>query len=165
MDHSEYREEIPHGDHPLSYDHAEPGYRQIAVIMGITIVMLIFVGIAVQMYYEVVTEREVQAQVLTQENWQLRDLRNQEERELSQYSLVGEQKTAVRIPIQEAMRLVAQDAAANRPGYPTNPYPVKTEEQLTTSPAVSQAGAAAALSSQSDGATSSPNAQQPVPQH
>ena len=77
MDHSQYREEIPHGDHPLSYDHSEPGYRMIAIYMSVTVVLLIFIGIAVQGYYELTYTQDEYKRVLSQENWALRDLRQQ----------------------------------------------------------------------------------------
>ena len=165
--HSEYREEIvPHGDHPLSYDHAEPRYKSVAAIMGVTVILLIVVGIGIQAYYELVYTHEEYNRVISQENWALRDLRNKEQWELTHYGYIDKAKGTVRIPIDRAMRLVADDAANNKLPYPTNSYPVKTPEQLTaSSPVVSQAGAAAADATQNTGQTSSPNVQPPAPQH
>ena len=92
MDHSQYREEIPHGDHPLSYDHSEPGYRMIAIYMSVTVVLLIFIGIAVQGYYELTYTQDEYNRVLSQENWALRDLHNKERWELTHYGYIDKSK-------------------------------------------------------------------------
>ena len=68
--------------------------------------------------------------MLSQENWALRDLHKKEQWELTHYGYVDKSKGTVRIPIEQAMKLVAQDAAANAPKYPTTAYPVKTPEEL-----------------------------------
>ena len=164
MDHSQYREEIAHGDHPHSYDHSEPHARSIVVYMAATVVLLALVGIAVQAYYELIYSQGEYEQVLSQENWQLRDLRNKEQWELTHYAYVDKNKGTVRVPIDQAMQAVVKDAAANTPKYPTNSYRVKTAAELAAggSPAVSPAGAAAANAAQDVGATSSPNVQPPV---
>ena len=165
MEHSEYREEIPHGDHPASYDHAEPRYKSIGIIMGVTVILLIVVGIGIQAYYEITYTSEEYRRVLSQENWNLRDLRNKEEWELTRYGYVDQNKGTVRIPIDQAIEMVARDAAENRPQYPTNSYPVKTPEQLAAAvPPVSQAGAAAANAGQNEGVKSNPDVQPPAPQ-
>lgn len=166
MDHSQYREEIPHGDHPLSYDHSEPGYRMIAIYMSVTVVLLIFIGIAVQGYYELTYTQDEYNRVLSQENWALRDLHNKERWELTHYGYIDKSKGTVRIPIEEAMKLVAQDAAANAPKYPTTAYRVKTPEELAAGGGpVSQPGAAAVKAAQDSGSQSSPNVQPPAAAH
>lgn len=167
MEHSEYREEIPHGDHPLSYDHAEPKYRSIAAFMAVTVVLLIVVGVGIQVYYELTYNNLEYDVVLSQPNWNLRDLRNTEQWELTHYGYVDKNKGVVRIPIDQAMKLVEQDAASGKLPYPTNSYAVKTPEQLAAAAAsaVSQAGAAAANAAQNQGQTSSPNVQPPAPKH
>jgi hypothetical protein len=124
------------------------------------------IGIVIQVYYEQTFTRDTYERVLSQPSWQLRDLHNLEDWELSRYSYIERDKGTVRIPIGEAMRLTAQDAAANQPKYPTASYRVKTPEELAAAaPAVSQTGAAAANADQNQGATSSPNAQPPAAQN
>jgi len=165
MDHSEYREEILHGDHPQSYDHSDPHARSIALYMFATVVGLALVGIAVQAYYELIESKEVYEQVLSQDNWQLMDLRNKEQWELTHYGYVDKNKGLVRVPIEQAMQAVAQDAAENKPKYPTNSYRVKTAAELAAAgapPAAGAAGAAAGSSPAPGG--SNPNVQQtPAP--
>ena len=68
------------------------------------------------------------------------------------------------------MRLTVRQAQSGQLPYPTNPYPVKKEEQIgNLVPPVSPAGAAAVEQRQNEGITSSPNAferpQQASPQH
>jgi len=162
MDHSEYREEIAHGDHPLSYDRSEPRANAIGISMAVTTVLLIVVGIAVQQYYERVYLEHEYNVVLAPDNWALQNLRDKETWELTHYGYFEKEKGTVRIPIEDAMKLVARDAAANAPRYPSTPYRVKTaaELQAAGAPAVAPAGAAAANAAQNTGAnSSSPNVQ------
>jgi len=164
-EHSEYREELG-GEHPHSYDHSEPHYSLIAILGGITVILLIFVGIGIQFYYESTQESAVYERVLSQPSWQLQDLRNKEQWEQTHYSYWDKAKGTVRIPIDQAMKTVVQEMAEGRTKYPTNAYAVKTAAELAAAgPAVSQPGAAAAQAAQDSGVKSSPNVQQPsVPQ-
>jgi len=161
-EHSEYREELP-GDHPYSYDHSEPKYSLIAILAASSFILLIFVGIGIQFYYERTESEAVYDRVLSQPSWQLQDLRNKEAWELTHYAYWDKNKGTVRIPVEQAMKLVVQEAAEGRTKYPTNPYPVKTAAQLAAaSAAVSQPGAAAAQAAEQSGVKSNPNVQQPA---
>ena len=163
MDHSEYREEILHGDHPQSYDHSEPHARSIALYMFATVIGLALVGVAVQAYYDLIESKEVYEQVLSQDNWQLQDLRNKEQWELTHYGYVDKNKGVVRVPIEQAMQAVAQDAAENKPKYPTNSYRVKTAAELAAGGAPAAAGTATPPGGTPAPGASSPNVQQPTP--
>lgn len=159
-DHGEYREELHHGEHPHSYDHTEPRYSIVWVIFIVTVVLTAGIGIVVQMYTDRTESNIVYDKVLSQESWQLRDLRNKEQWELTHYGYYDKNAGTVRMPIDQAMKLVIQEASEGRPKYPTAPYAVKTPEQLAQgTPAVSQPGAAAAQANQTQGVVSSPNVQ------
>src|SRR3954452_16106963 len=163
-EHSEYREEIG-GEHPHSYDHSEPKYSLIAILGGITVLLLIFVGIGIQFYYESTQESAVYERVLSQPSWQLQDLHNKEQWEQTHYSYWDKAKGTVRIPIAQAMKDVVQEVAEGRQKYPINAYEVKTAAQIAAAGSVSQPGAAAAQAAQDSGVKSNPNVQQPsVPQ-
>src|SRR3954452_24527871 len=99
-EHGEYREEL-HGEHPHSYDHTEPKYSLLWIILGVTVTLLIFIAIGVQFYYQRNEEATVYNRVLSQDNWQLQNLRRTEAKELGSYGFVDPQNQAsgVRIPI------------------------------------------------------------------
>ena len=160
-DHSEYREEFPAaGEHPHEYDHSEPSYSIVGILFGVTVVLLIIVAIGIQQYYERTEQGLIYQEVLAQPNWVLQDLRKKEHQELTNYSYFDKQKGTVRIPIEQAMKDVIAESAAGNTKYPTNPYKVKTPEELAAAAAqVSQPGANAAAGSQTSGITSSPNVQ------
>lgn len=164
-EHSEYREVLEQDEHPASYDRTEPSYSIVAILGVLTVVALLIIGIGVQYYFESSQQSLVYGKVLSQPNWVLQDLRRKEAWELSHYTTWDKTKGTYRIPIDQAMKLVAQDSADNRVKYPTNPYEVKSAAQLAGTPdggaAVSQPGAAAAQQTQNTGSTSSPNVQQP----
>jgi len=128
-EHSEFREELQ-GDHPHNYDHTEPHYSVVAILGGITVGLLVVVGIAIQGYYYFTEDAAVQDKVLSQPGWALRDLRAQESWELSHYDNYNKAKGTVRLPIDQAMKLVEQESAANAMKYPSTPYAVKTAAQL-----------------------------------
>ena len=60
----------------------EPG---IAIYMAVTVVFLALIGIGIQNYYDLTYENEEYTRVLSQPNWQLQDLRNKEQWELTHY--------------------------------------------------------------------------------
>ena len=146
--HGEFREEFP-DEHPHSYDHSEPKGSLLFILIGLTVVLLILIGIGIQMYYEQVREREVQSRVLAPENFQLRDLRTKEDQELHSFGYTDKNAGKVRLTIDRAMDLVAAEAKAGQAKWPTAPYAVKSAADLAVNPTgVSQPGAAAAVGSQ-----------------
>lgn len=159
-DHGEFREEFP-DEHPHSYDHTEPKGSLLFVLFGITVVLVALIGIGVQFYYDTLREKEIYERVLVPPNTQLVNLRTEESKELHSYGYADKNAGRVRLSIDRAMELVAQEAAENRSKYPTNPYAMKTAAELAqNTPAVSQPGAAAANNNANQGVTSNPNAQQ-----
>lgn len=159
-DHSEYREEFDL-EHPHEYDHSEPQYSVISILGVLTVVLLIVVGIGIQQYYDRTEESLIHNTVLTQPNWVLQDLRNKENWELTHYGQYDKTKGTMRLPIDQAMKLVAEEAASSKEKYPTAPYAVKSAAQLAAGGA--QPGAAAADATQAQGVTSSPNVQHSAP--
>ena len=147
-DHGEFREEFP-DEHPHSYDHSEPKGSLLFIFFGVTVVLLIIVGIGIQMYYEQTREREVYQRVLAPENHQLRDLRNKEDQELHSFGYTDKNAGKVRLTIDRAMDLVASEAKAGQMKWPTAPYAVKSAAEQAVNPSgVSQPGAAAAVGAQ-----------------
>jgi hypothetical protein len=99
--------------------------------------------------------------VLAPENHQLQNLRNMEDRELHSFGYTDKATGKVRLTIDRAMDLVANEAKSGQVKWPTSPYDIKTAADLAASPPVSQAGAAAAVGAQQQGVGSNPNVQQP----
>jgi len=56
-----------------------------------------------------------------------RNIRAREEQQLNQYEYIDKEKGVVRLPIDRAMALLAQEASENRVSYNTKTYPVKVE--------------------------------------
>ena len=130
MAHGNYREEIEHLDHPGAFDTSEPKSSAIFAFGAATVVLLILIAVAIHFYFTNYKEDQVYTKVLAPEGEQLKALREKENWELSNYGYIEQQKGTVRIPIERAMQLVAQEASENRSKYPTNSYRVKTPEEL-----------------------------------
>jgi hypothetical protein len=162
-DHGDFREEF-HGEHPHSYDHHEPKYKNIWLILGGTVVFMGLTGIVIQAYVNGLWERLTYTKVLSQDSIQLQELRDKEQRELTSFGVADAKTGAMRIPVEQAMKAVVAEAGS--PRYPTSPYAVKSAAELAgAAPGVSPAGAAAVNNSQNQGVTSNPNAhQQPMAQ-
>jgi len=158
-DHGQYREEFP-DEHPYSYDHQEPKGSLLFLLFGMSVALVLFIAIGVQFYYDRYREQQVYESVLAPESNQLRDLRAKEDQELHSYGYADKPAGKVRLPIERAMELVAQEARENRVKWPTAAYAVKTAAELAAgAPAVSQPGAAAANDAMNQGAGSSPAVQ------
>jgi hypothetical protein len=160
-EHGQFREEFP-DEHPSTYDHTEPKGSLLFILFGLTVIIIALISIAINQYYEGIREREIYTRVLAPENDQLRNLRNTEDRELHSFGYADKTAGKVRLTIDRAMDLVAQDAKSGQVKWPTAPYQVKTAADLALNPAgVSQPGAAAAVGAQQQGTGSNPNVQQP----
>jgi hypothetical protein len=127
MAHGEHREEILIDDHPHAYDQSEPKAGFIAAFGIATVITLVITVLGIQFYFEQSKEHEVYQQVLKPEGEDLRNLRAKEDQQLNGYSYADKQKGVVRIPIERAMSLYVQEAAAGKFAYPTNNAPIKTE--------------------------------------
>lgn len=140
-DHGDFREEFQ-GEHPHSYDHHEPKYLNIWLILGGTVVFLGLSGIAIQAYVYEIWERLTYDKVLSQDSVQLMELRKKEMQELTSFGVADANTGAMRVPVDQAVKAVISEAGS--PKYPTAPYKVKTPEELAGNvPPVSQPGAAA----------------------
>ena len=164
-EHGEYREEL-HGEHPHSYDHTEPKYSLLWIIGGMIVGLVIAVGIGVQFYYERTAEATVYRRVLSQDSWQLQDLRRKESRSCPVTAMWIRRRDRFGSRLTRPCGWWCRKRRRTARNIPTNSYPVKTDAQLAVNPTgVSPAGAAAAAGAQTSGVTSSPNVQQPsVPQ-
>ncbi len=129
-DHGEQREVFHEGDHPHEYEHRDANAKLLLLAGAAGVVLLLLSVAAVQLYYDWYKEGEIYQKVLAPPGEQLRDLRAREDAELGSFRYLDRQKGIVRIPIERAMELYAEEAAERKFRYPTNPMPVKTPEQL-----------------------------------
>ena len=143
MEHGDPREEI-HVDHPHSFDQTDPRAGFIAVFGIGTILTLAATGLAIQFYWSESREKLVYEQVLAPAGEQLKEQRAREDRDLGSYGYVDRNTNKVRVPIQRAMDLIVQEAAAGKHSWPTTPYRGKTAEELAAGGAAAPAGAPAA---------------------
>jgi len=141
--HDEHREEIIIEDEH-GYDTTEPKASAIAIFGILTMVLLLIVVFGIQFYFDTSKEHQVYTTVLAPEAQQLQDLRAKEDQQLTSYGYIDKQKGSVRIPIDRAMTLVAQEAAQGKFNYPTQNQVVKKPEAAPAPGAPAPAGAAPA---------------------
>jgi hypothetical protein len=160
-DHDEFREVIELDDeHPHSYDRTDPAGKFIFAVGAGIVAFVIASGIAITFYFDRVQEEQIYTRVLAPENNALKDLRTKEDQELHSFGYIDRPTGKVRLTIDRAMQLIAQDAKNGQPKYPTAPYRMRTKEEL----AAAAAGAAAAPAEGSAPAGQQPaNGQQPAP--
>lgn len=154
-DHGNYREELHLDDHPHAFDRREPNYWFVG---GFALAAVVLFGVtmaAIQLYYYIMRDQMVYERVLAPESQELKAIRTREDSILHSYKVVDQTKGTVRIPIERAMELTIQEAAAGRTAYNTNPYAIKTPQQQ---------GAPAAGASANTGAPGpAPSEKKPAP--
>ncbi len=119
----------PHAAGHQGYDRQDPNVRLIGLLAVATILFLIAVIFGLQFHYDSLHEQQVFVKVLEPESEQLQNLRAREDEELHSYKYLDRDKGIVRLPIERAMELLAQEYAAGKLKYPAAPYPVKPDEQ------------------------------------
>lgn len=123
------------------YQPGEPKTWLIAVWGAGSIVMLALLVLGIQFYFDRVQEQQVYQKQLEPVSNDLLSLRAREDAQLHAYAYIDRNRGIVRIPIERAMELLAQEAAAGKFFYPTKPAPVVRDQQgggnasLASSPA------------------------------
>ena len=140
-----YEHPIVHHDPAEGFDKSEPHAGAIAAFGVVSVIMLVLLIFAVQGYFDKVYQQAVFEKVLSAPSEQLRDLRNRDAWNLTHYMYGDLSKTSgrVRIPIDRALELYAQEAAAGKLFYPAKATAPKkddymqplTAEQLNAPPA------------------------------
>lgn len=128
------------------YDRSElaPG-AIIAFAVG-SVVLLVLTIIAVEVYFNKVWDEAVYEKVLAPPSEQLKQLHYREDWYLTHYMYADKKTGVVRIPLDRAMSLFAQEAAEGKLFYPAKSYVPKKEEPAPATPgqAAGQPAAAAA---------------------
>ena len=125
---SEHEYPIRRRDPKEGFDYSEPKARAIFAIGIGSVVMLVLTIWAVQMYFDKTLKEAIFEKVLAPPSEQLKELHNREDWNLTHYGYADQQKSHVRIPVDRAMELFSQEAAAGKLFYPAKPTVPKKEE-------------------------------------
>jgi hypothetical protein len=106
------------------YQRGEPKTWLIALWGAGSIFVLAFLVLGIQYYFDLVREQQVYQKQLEPVSNDLLSLRAREDAQLHSYGYIDRSRGVVRIPIERAMELLAQEAAAGKLFYPTKPAPV-----------------------------------------
>jgi hypothetical protein len=132
------KEVIPADPHE-GFDRAEPSAGAITAFMIGSLILLVLTILAIQQYFDHIWNEAVYEKVLAPPSEQLREVRGRDDWNLTHYMYMDKPSGQVRIPIDKAMELNLQDAAAGKTFYPAKATVPKKEE-----PALAAPGAAAA---------------------
>jgi len=127
-----YEHPIEHHDPQEGFDHTEPNTPAIWLITICSVVGLILVIVAVQGYFEQIWKEAVYERVLSVPSEQLQDVRNRDAWNLTHYMYGDLSKASgrVRIPIDRAMELYAQEAGAGKLFYPAKATAPKKDDYM-----------------------------------
>ena len=117
---------VPH-DPKEGFDHSDPEVAKIFIFTAVSLISLVLVIVAIQIYFEDLYSKAVYDKILSAPSEQLRDLRNRDAWNLTHYMYGDLNKNSgrVRIPLDKAMELNLQDAQAGKVFYAAKPAPVK----------------------------------------
>ena len=122
---------IRHASPSEGFDHQEPRAKSIVWLAIASVILLVVVIVGVTAYFEYLYRDMVQEKVLSAPSTQLNDLHARETEQLTKYSYIDKDSGMVRIPVDRAMELFAQEAAGGKLFYPGKPYAPKPEEPAT----------------------------------
>lgn len=122
---------IRHASPSEGFDHQEPRAKSIVWLAIASVILLVLVIVGVTAYFEYLYRDMVQEKVLSAPSTQLNDLHARETEQLTKYSYIDKDSGMVRIPVDRAMELFAQEAAGGKLFYPGKPYAPKPEEPPT----------------------------------
>ena len=95
-------------------------------MVGSLILLVLTIG-AIQQYFDHIWNEAVYEKVLAPPSEQLREVRGRDDWNLTHYMYLDKPSGQVRIPIDQAMELNLQDAAAGKTFYPAKAYVPKPE--------------------------------------
>lgn len=128
------------------FDRGEPSVGAIFGFALGSVVLLVMTIFAVQQYFVHIWNEAVYEKILAPPSGQLHDVRGRDDWNLTHYMYMDKATGQVRIPVDKAMELMLQDAAAGKTFYPGKPYIPKKEEPAAPAPGAPGAPAANAPS-------------------
>ena len=138
-------------DHPIErhdpkegYDHTEPPVGAIFAFAIGSVTLLILIIVAVQGYFDQIYQQAVSEKILTAPSLQLQDVRNRDAWNMTHYMWgdLDKKSGRVRIPVDKAMDMFAQEAGAGKLFYPAKATAIKKEEPAAPAPAAAKPEAA-----------------------
>ena len=126
------------------FDRGEPSAAAIAgFAIGSLLLLVLTIG-AIQQYFDHIWNQAVYEKILAPPSGQLREVRGRDDWNLTHYIYMDKPSGQVRIPVDRAMELMLQDAAAGKTFYPAKATVPKKEEPALVAPAPGAPGAPAA---------------------
>jgi hypothetical protein len=115
------------GDTREGYDHHDARTGPLALWSGGVVAFLI-VAIIAMYWLSTVTEDQQYAENVGKKFWEIsQETKAREDEQLYHYGYIDKGKGIVRIPVERAMQLVAEEYAQGKVAYNTKSYPVKEE--------------------------------------
>ena len=135
---------LRHAEASEGFDHSDlqPG-AIVAFAIG-SVILLILTIVAVEVYFNKVWDEAVYEKVLAPPSEQLKALHYREDWYLTHYMYADKKTGVVRIPLDRAMTLFAQEAAEGKLFYPAKSYIPKKEDPAAAAPGQPAAAPAAA---------------------
>jgi len=127
------REVIP-ADPREGFDHQEPSSGAIAAFAVGSMILLVLTIVAIQQYFEHIWTQAVYEKILAPPSEQLKEVRGRDDWNLTHYMYMDKASGQVRIPVERAMELNLQDAAAGKTFYPAKATVPKKEEPAAAAP-------------------------------
>lgn len=137
MSHDDHSHSDEAYEHPIEkhtaeegFDRSDPHVGAIFVYTAVSLLTLVLVIVAIQIYFEDLYQKAVYEKILAPPSEQLQELRARDAWNLSHYMYGDLNKNSgrVRIPLDKAMEMYLQEAQAGKLFYPAKAAPVKPVE-------------------------------------
>lgn len=138
-------EQLRHAEASEGFDHSELAPGAIVAFAIGSVLLLILTIVAVEVYFNKVWDEAVYEKVLAPPSEQLKALHYREDWYLTHYMYADKKTGVVRIPLDRAMNLFAQEAAEGKLFYPAKSYVPKKEEPAPAAPGQPAGQAPAAM--------------------
>jgi hypothetical protein len=133
-----------HAHEPMQLEADRPKSGIIGVMVVVTILLVVGICVAVNEYFKVVLESELQTKVYSLVDSRLPELRAEEDQKLNHYQWVDSKHEAVRIPLARARELTLADYKAAAAASAEAVAPAASAAPVATAPAAPAAPAPAA---------------------
>jgi hypothetical protein len=127
--------EVIPADPREGFDRDEPSAGAIALFAVGSLFLLVLTILAIQQYFDHIWNEAVYEKVLAPPSEQLKEVRGRDDWNLTHYMYMDKAAGQVRIPVDRAMELILQDAAAGKTFYPAKATVPKKEEPAVAPPA------------------------------